>query len=34
MQKKQLAHFKAGYNVEQRIRADEKYRDYAEYAKK
>ena len=35
MQKnKQYSHFQAGYNIQQRIRQDEKYRDYGEYAKK
>ncbi|CDW87259.1 UNKNOWN [Stylonychia lemnae] len=34
MQKNQYAHFQAGYNIQQRVKGDEKYRDYAEYAKK
>ncbi len=33
MQKK-VAHFQAGYNISQRVKADEKYKNYAEYAKK
>jgi len=33
MQRK-MPHFQAGYNIQQRVKADEKYRDYAEYAKK
>ena len=34
MQGKKYAHFQAGYNIEQRVKADDKYRNYAEYANK
>lgn len=34
MQKRQVAQLQPGYNIQQRIRHDEKYRNYSEYAKK
>ena len=34
MQQKKVGQFQAGYNIQQRVRADEKYQNYAEYAKK
>ena len=34
MQRSKYAQLQAGYNIQQRIKADEKYREYADYARK